>query len=190
MRMLVDLADADGGRWVNQSGASGHPFGPYYADQAELWATNRTWPMVTTRNAVAAQTRHTLVLTPTDKGAEKARATGRRVARMDHQGVDRPSPASLRKNGSCASGASVEPDGLGPTQPGRAGGRAGGPSSGVVPRWVLDEALSSRGQCTKRFTRDTPMYPKQTTGSPDGSGVPASPDFPRIEEGVLAFWKG
>ncbi|SDU97436.1 penicillin amidase [Microlunatus sagamiharensis] len=64
MRMLVDLADPDGGRWVNQSGASGHPFGPYYADQAELWATNRTWPMVTTRNAVAAQTRHTLVLTP------------------------------------------------------------------------------------------------------------------------------
>ncbi len=64
MRMLVDLADPDGGRWVNQSGASGHPFGPYYADQAALWATDRTWPMLTTRNAVAARTRHTLVLTP------------------------------------------------------------------------------------------------------------------------------
>ena len=64
MRMLVDLGDADGGRWVNQSGASGHPFGPYYADQAELWVADRTWPMVTTRNAVAARTTHTLVLQP------------------------------------------------------------------------------------------------------------------------------
>lgn len=41
------------------------------------------------------------------------------------------------------------------------------------------------------------MYPKQKTGPSTGSGnvetrggVPASPDFPRIEEGVLAFWKG
>ena len=64
MRMLVDLGDADSGRWVDQSGASGHPFGPYYADQAELWIADRTWPMVTTRNAVAARTEHTLVLKP------------------------------------------------------------------------------------------------------------------------------
>ena len=37
-------------------------------------------------------------------------------------------------------------------------------------------------------------YPKQSTGPSTGSGsvrgVPSSPDFPRIEEGVLAFWKG
>ena len=64
MRMLVDLADVDGGRWVNQSGASGHPFGPYYDDQAELWVADRTWPMLLTRNAVAARTLHTLVLKP------------------------------------------------------------------------------------------------------------------------------
>ena len=64
MRMVVDLGAVDGGRWVNQSGASGHPFGPYYADQAELWLTDRTWPMLLTRNAVAAQTLHTLVLKP------------------------------------------------------------------------------------------------------------------------------
>jgi penicillin amidase len=62
MRMLVDLSNPDSGRWVNQSGASGHPFGPYYDDQAELWVSDRTWPMVTTRNAVAAHTAHTLVL--------------------------------------------------------------------------------------------------------------------------------
>ena len=52
------------GRWVNQSGASGHPFGPYYGDQAELWLADRTWPMVLTRNAVAAARPHTLVLKP------------------------------------------------------------------------------------------------------------------------------
>src|SRR3954452_9205855 len=62
MRMLVDLGGADSGRWVNQSGASGHPFGPYYTDQAAMWLTDRTWPMVLTRNAVAAATTHTLVL--------------------------------------------------------------------------------------------------------------------------------
>jgi isoleucyl-tRNA synthetase len=31
-------------------------------------------------------------------------------------------------------------------------------------------------------------YPKQSHG--EGQAVPSSPDFPRIEEGVLAFWKG
>src|SRR5690606_19260537 len=41
MRMLVDLGDLDRSRWVNQSGVSGHAFHPHYADQAELWATNR-----------------------------------------------------------------------------------------------------------------------------------------------------
>ena len=64
MRMLVDLGDADAGRWVNQSGASGHPFGPNYDDQAALWLADRTWPMVLSRNAVAARATHTLVLTP------------------------------------------------------------------------------------------------------------------------------
>lgn len=64
MRMVIDLGDADSGRWVNQSGASGHPFGPYYSDQFALWLTDRTWSMVLTRNAVAARTLHTLVLKP------------------------------------------------------------------------------------------------------------------------------
>ena len=62
--MLVDLGNPDSGRWVNQSGASGHPFGPYYEDQAALWLTDRTWPMTFTRNGVAARTVHTLVLKP------------------------------------------------------------------------------------------------------------------------------
>ena len=52
MRMLVDLGDADAGRWVNQSGASGHPYGPYYSDQAALWLTDRTWPMVLTLSLI------------------------------------------------------------------------------------------------------------------------------------------
>ena len=36
-------------------------------------------------------------------------------------------------------------------------------------------------------------YPKQSHGDPndsEGRAVASSPDFPRIEEGVLAFWKG
>ncbi len=90
MRMLVDLADADGGSLGQPERRSGHPFGPYYADQAELWATNRTWPMVTTRNAVAAQTRHTWSSRPTDSGVPHER----RVARM---GTPRRRPGHHRR---------------------------------------------------------------------------------------------
>ena len=52
MRMLVDLGDADGGRWVNQSGVSGHAFHRNYDDQTTLWVDNRMWPFVSSRAAV------------------------------------------------------------------------------------------------------------------------------------------
>ncbi|MFP5282895.1 MAG: penicillin acylase family protein, partial [Actinomycetes bacterium] len=64
MRMVVDLADLDGSRWVNQSGVSGHAYSPHYADQTELWATNRTWPFVSRRPAVEAATVSRLDLVP------------------------------------------------------------------------------------------------------------------------------
>jgi penicillin amidase len=64
MRMLVDLGDLDASRWVNQSGASGHAFDPHYDDQLELWATNRTWPFVSSRAAVEARTEDRLELVP------------------------------------------------------------------------------------------------------------------------------
>jgi penicillin amidase len=54
MRMLVDLGDLDASRWVNQSGVSGHAFSRHYDDQTVLWATNRTWPFVSSRAAVEA----------------------------------------------------------------------------------------------------------------------------------------
>ena len=64
MRMLVDLGDLDGSRWVNQSGVSGHAFHRNYDDQTELWATNRMWAFASTRAAVEAATTHRLNLVP------------------------------------------------------------------------------------------------------------------------------
>jgi penicillin G amidase len=65
MRMLVDLGNLDGSRWVNQSGVSGHAYSHNYVDQTELWASNRTWPFICTRSAVEARTVHRLELVPT-----------------------------------------------------------------------------------------------------------------------------
>ncbi|HEY5846609.1 MAG TPA: penicillin acylase family protein, partial [Microlunatus sp.] len=64
MRMTVDLADLDQSVWVNQTGVSGHAFAGNYDDQTALWATNQTWPFVTSRAAVEARTRSRLILTP------------------------------------------------------------------------------------------------------------------------------
>lgn len=64
MRMLVDLGAPDGGRWVNQSGASGHAFSPHYADQAPLWIGQRTWPFVRSWAAVDGGTVNRLILAP------------------------------------------------------------------------------------------------------------------------------
>ena len=41
MRMVVDLDDLDGSRWVNLTGASGHAFDAHYTDQTELWVDGR-----------------------------------------------------------------------------------------------------------------------------------------------------
>jgi penicillin amidase len=64
MRMLVDLGNLDGSRWVNQSGVSGHAFSPHYDDQTELWATNRMWAFVSSPAAVQAATTDRLQLVP------------------------------------------------------------------------------------------------------------------------------
>jgi penicillin amidase len=64
MRMLVDLGNLDGSRWVNQSGVSGHAFESHYDDQLKLWATNRTWSFAWSRAAVDAATRERMTLTP------------------------------------------------------------------------------------------------------------------------------
>lgn len=64
MRMVVSLADLDGSRWINLTGASGHAFNSHYTDQTDLWADGRTlaWPF--TRKAVDAATDDRLTLAP------------------------------------------------------------------------------------------------------------------------------
>lgn len=46
MRMIVDLGDLDGSRWVNQTGNSGHPWDDHYDDQVDAWLNGRdyAWP--------------------------------------------------------------------------------------------------------------------------------------------------
>ncbi|MFF2271091.1 penicillin acylase family protein [Agromyces sp. NPDC058136] len=62
MRMVIDLDDLDGSRWINLTGASGHAFNPHYDDQAPLWqrGETRAWPF--TLGAVTAAAKDTLVL--------------------------------------------------------------------------------------------------------------------------------
>jgi penicillin G amidase len=52
MRMVASLADLDESRWVNLTGASGHPFHAHYNDQFELWRVGETTPWPFSRQAV------------------------------------------------------------------------------------------------------------------------------------------
>ena len=45
-RMIVDLADMDHGLWIIDTGASGWPGSPHYADQFELWRKGEYAPML------------------------------------------------------------------------------------------------------------------------------------------------
>ncbi|WP_195908915.1 penicillin acylase family protein [Microlunatus sp. Gsoil 973] len=65
MRMLINWADVDDSRWINQSGNSGHAYARTYDDQLPLWATNQTLPFRYTRAAVLEDSTSTLILTPT-----------------------------------------------------------------------------------------------------------------------------
>ena len=64
MRMVVDLGDLDASRWVNQTGASGHPFSDHYDDQTQAWLAGETYPWPSTRRAVEESTEETLTLVP------------------------------------------------------------------------------------------------------------------------------
>jgi penicillin amidase len=64
MRMIVDLSNLDGSRWVQLMGQSGHAFSPHYSDQFELWRTGRTLPMRWDRATIAREARHELRLRP------------------------------------------------------------------------------------------------------------------------------
>ncbi len=64
MRMVVDLADLDRSRWVNLTGASGHPGDDHYADQTRAWSQGRTYAWPFSERAVTAATEDVLRLTP------------------------------------------------------------------------------------------------------------------------------
>ena len=64
MRMVVDLADLDASTWVNQTGASGHPYSPHYVDQTDAWARGESYPWPSSEGAVRAAKQEELTLTP------------------------------------------------------------------------------------------------------------------------------
>ncbi|WP_460770480.1 penicillin acylase family protein [Mariniluteicoccus flavus] len=64
MKMVVDLADLDNSRWVNQSGNSGHAFHENYDDQLPLLARNHYVPWRSSRARVEAEGVTTQTLSP------------------------------------------------------------------------------------------------------------------------------
>jgi penicillin amidase len=63
-RLVIDMADPDGGRLIITTGQSGNPFDRHYTDMIEPWATGQTVPLPFTPEAIAAATVATLTLTP------------------------------------------------------------------------------------------------------------------------------
>jgi penicillin amidase len=68
MRMIVDLANLEGSRWVQLSGNSGHAFHANYTDQLELWRTGRDLPMRWERSRIDATAERTLTFEPARAG--------------------------------------------------------------------------------------------------------------------------
>ncbi|HEX5199063.1 MAG TPA: penicillin acylase family protein [Actinoplanes sp.] len=64
MRMVVDLSNLDGSRWIQLTGESGHAFGPHYTDQLELWRTGKFLPMRWNQDTIGHEARNTLTLKP------------------------------------------------------------------------------------------------------------------------------
>jgi penicillin G amidase len=64
MRMIVDLSNLDGSRWIQLTGESGHAFSAHYADQFDLWRTGQTLPMRWDEEGIRKSTVDTLVLRP------------------------------------------------------------------------------------------------------------------------------
>jgi penicillin amidase len=64
MRMIVDMSNLDGSRWVQLTGDSGHAFQDNYTDQLELWRTGQDLPMRWTRATIEAAAKHTMTLEP------------------------------------------------------------------------------------------------------------------------------
>jgi penicillin amidase len=63
-RMVIDLSNFDGSRWINLPGTSGHVFHRHYWDQTRLWRQGDTIPFLYTPEAVHAATEDLLTLQP------------------------------------------------------------------------------------------------------------------------------
>ncbi|GAA5033647.1 penicillin acylase family protein [Actinopolymorpha pittospori] len=64
MRMVVDLANFDNSRWVNLTGASGHPWSEHYNDQFRTWASGGSYRWAFSPHEVQRASEHTLALIP------------------------------------------------------------------------------------------------------------------------------
>jgi penicillin amidase len=64
MRMVVDLGNLDASRWVNLTGASGHPMDDHYTDQTDAWAQGRSYPWPFSEKAVKDLSGDELTLRP------------------------------------------------------------------------------------------------------------------------------
>ena len=64
MRMVVSLADFDDSRWINLTGASGHPASDHYDDQTELFVEGKTLAWGWRRETVREQDGDRLLLRP------------------------------------------------------------------------------------------------------------------------------
>ena len=64
LRMVIDLADLEHGRWVIETGASGWPGSPHYQDQHELWRDGQTAPMLFNWDEISASKTAILSLEP------------------------------------------------------------------------------------------------------------------------------
>jgi penicillin G amidase len=66
MRMVLDMGELDGGRWIHLTGQSGRAFHPHYTDQVEAWRLGATIPIAFSSPAVDAAAQQRLVLSPGD----------------------------------------------------------------------------------------------------------------------------
>lgn len=64
LRMIVDMADPDGGLWIHTTGQSGHPASLYYREMIDRWRNVLYDRMRFTRAAVEGATAHRQTLQP------------------------------------------------------------------------------------------------------------------------------
>lgn len=64
MRMVIDLSDLDGSRWIQATGNSGHAYHRHYADQVAPWLAGELLPWRWDRATIEAESRDALTLTP------------------------------------------------------------------------------------------------------------------------------